>query len=137
MNDAIKAAVLDRLKGGPWKQTGQTSYRFRAGVVHARFKTSAPFSFNINPATLRADYELWICGSQEFYYLLPRHLLNLMYTHPSAYVDKRHPNIRVVSLDVQRHHAKFARGAASADIRPYFLSSLEAPLGGKLTAASS
>jgi hypothetical protein len=125
MNDAIKVAVLKQLGGGSWKPEGQTTYRFAAGRVHARFKTSAPFSFNINPATLRADYELWICGSPDLYYLLPKSVIRSMYEHPAAYVDQLHPEIRVVSVDAENHRATFARGGEGLDLRPYFRSSLD------------
>ena len=127
MNDAPKAAVLEQIAGGTrWRAEGQTNYRFPAGLVHARFKTSGPFSFNVNPATLRADYELWICGGPAVYYLLPQSVVRGMYEHPEAYVDARHPEIRVVSVDVDRHRATFARGGETLDLRPYFKASLPA-----------
>jgi hypothetical protein len=124
MNDAVKLQVLAQIGRGPWKREGQTNYRSAAGLVHARFKTSGPFSFNINPATLRADYELWICGSASFYYLLPRRVVKSIYEYPDAYVDRRHLEIRVVSVDTNAHRATYGRGAKSLSLQQYFRAKL-------------
>jgi hypothetical protein len=120
MNEAIKLAVLGKVAPGVrWRRQGQTHYRSARGIVHARFKTRGPFSFNINPATLRADYELWICGNERSYYLLPVAVVREMYEHPDAYPDSRYPEIRVVSVDTDGHRAVFARGGESLDLRQY------------------
>lgn len=88
MNEAIKAAVLKRIgHGGTWRPEGRAGHRFNAGLVHVRYKTSGPFSFNLNPATLRSDYELWICGTPDYYYLLPIATVREMYYNPDAYVE--------------------------------------------------
>lgn len=124
VSQASKIAVLNQLTGGSWRAEGKVGYRFSAGLVHTRFKTSGPYSFNINPATLKADFELWICGSPDLYYLLPKEVVRSIYDHPNAYVDQRHLEIRVVSVDTDRHRAKYARETDAMDLRPYFLSTL-------------
>lgn len=60
------------------------------------------YKFNINPNTLSADYELWICGSAGVWYLVPIDLIGRIYSDPAAYPDHRHPEIRVVSLNTKR-----------------------------------
>lgn len=127
MTDAIKASVLDRIgHGDPWRSVGGPNYRFAASLVHVRYKTSAPFSFGVNPATLRAEWELWICGVPDLYYLLPITTVREMYDAPGAYVDARHPEIRVVSVDTDHHMATFARGGLSIDLRGYLRGKLPA-----------
>ena len=124
-NDATKRAVLDRIAPSVgWRKSGQVSYSSSVGTVHARFKTAGPFSFNINPATLRADFELWICGSERLYYLLPRDTVRLIYDHPGAYIDSRHPDIRVVRVDPINHRVTFDTGGESLDLRPFFQAQL-------------
>src|SRR5947209_4003869 len=91
-NVMAKSAALGAIgEDSKWKPEGQSSFRFPQGLVHTRFKTSGPFSFNLNPATLRADYELWICGDPKVYYLLPITRIREMYHHPDAYIDNHHP----------------------------------------------
>ena len=128
MNDAIKITVAHQIGGGrPFRREGATSFRFSSGLAHFRFKTKGPFSFNINPASLKADYEVWICARGEDYYLLPRSVVQGIYRHPAAYVDQRHPKIRVVSVDTNGHTATFARGGEKLDLRPYFRSKIDPP----------
>ena len=116
-NDALKRSVLARVApGAEWRVSGQTSYVSAAGRVHARYKSRGPYSFNINPATLKADYELWICGASDTYYLLPIAVVKSMYEHPDAYVDAHHPEIRVVSIDTASHRATYAAGGQSLDL---------------------
>src|SRR3990172_11623155 len=102
MNDEIKREVLNKvLSTDDWIYIGKDKYRFNNVVIHARFCSNnirAPYKykFNINPNTLRANYELWICGSPEIYYLLPNSIICEFYNSPNAYVDKRHPEIKIV-----------------------------------------
>jgi len=127
MSETIKIAVLEQISwGASWRPEGRASYRFPGGLVHARFKTSGPFSFNINPATLKADFELWICGSQQLFYLLPQSVIKKIYYNPDSYEDKRHPKIRVVSVDTVRHRATFARGGQSIQLKQYLKATLPA-----------
>jgi hypothetical protein len=125
MSDLTKITVVNNLAcGSRWAHHGRSTFQFTHGVVHARFKTSSPYSFNLNPASLRADYELWVCGTTESYYLIPVNVVRAMYYHPDAYVDTHHPNIRVVSVDDDTHRAMFARGRTAIDIARYFLATL-------------
>lgn len=48
MNETVKAAALNHIAPQVlWAREGQTSYRSEFGLIHTRFKTSSPFSFNI------------------------------------------------------------------------------------------
>ena len=85
------------------------SYRFRS-------------LFNINPNTLRADYEVWIYGHKvddHEYCLIPIETVRKMYDGPHAYPDRRHRKIRVVSVNVEKHEAVFASGGKALDIARY------------------
>jgi hypothetical protein len=125
-----KRVVLQRIAGtSALMPAGQAKFRVRDTCIHARFCSenySSPtkYSFNVNPNTLSADYELWICGDPDHYYLMPISLMRQIYDHPSAYVDHRHPKIRVVSVDIEKHCLTYARGGESLDLAPYFQSGL-------------
>ena len=125
MSEKIKRAVLERAAGAsPVSAAGRAKYRIHDNVVHVRFcSTSARapsrYKFNINPNTLSADYELWICGSSDTYYLIPIDFIRSLYENPSAYVDYHHPKIRVVSVDADKHAVTFARGGQSKSLESY------------------
>ena len=97
-------------------------YRCNKNIIHTRYCASADrkFKFNINPNTLKADYELWICGTANQWYLIPIKLIQRMYNHPEAYIDRHHPEIRVVGVYTDKHQAAYAKPSIKLDIKPYF-----------------
>ena len=110
---------------------GRSKVRIGDAVVHVRFcstNAAAPekFKFNINPNSLSADFELWVCGDESQYYLAPITVIQQMHRHPESYPDRHHPNITVVSLDTSTHRVTYARGGEAMDFRPYFRSHLAA-----------
>lgn len=122
----IKLAVLKKIGNGakPTGVSGPSNYMLAGRKVHARFCSTndqSPhlFKFNINPNTLQADYELWICGQEELYYLIPSSLMRRIYDDPDTYPDKRHPDIRVVSLDVSSNKIMYKTGGGKMDIAKY------------------
>jgi len=108
--------------GATVRKVGREIYEMSGHTVHTRFCApgSGNFKFNLNPNTLRADYELWICGSAEHWYLLPIDLIRKMYCHPAAYPDKHHAEIRVVTLDAHSHRLGYASPSVTLDLLPYF-----------------
>ena len=125
MKREIKEAVLTKISNGmPFISIGKSKFRIEDAVVHVRFcstNVNAPekYKFNINPNTLSADYELWICGNTENYYLMPIYLIREIYDNPSTYIDRRHPEIRVVSIDIERHTVTYAAGGVNKNLKPY------------------
>lgn len=126
MSEAVKNEVLKKVATAKtFNYIGKTKYRIDQTVVHVRFcnidsKGSPKFKFNINPNTLTADYELWICGQADSYYLIPISIMHEVYSHPDAYIDARHPEIRVISLDIESHKLTYARGGVSLSLKPYW-----------------
>lgn len=125
-DDHIKHAVLNKLlAGGAWQPGGRAKFKAGGKIIHMRFCSSngvgnPKYKFNINPNTLSADYEVWICGGSDPYYVIPRDVIHQMYTDSEAYVDRRHPEIRVVSVDTNTDTATYARGGKSVDLKPYY-----------------
>jgi hypothetical protein len=124
-NDHIKHFVLDRIASGkPWQPSGRSKFLVNGIIVHVRYcspsKTGSPlYKFNINPNTLTADYELWICGDVNNYYLIPRENIEQMYKDRDAYVDRHHEEIRVVSVNTENESATYARDGKSLDLKRY------------------
>lgn len=104
---------------------GSSKYRLNKNTVHARFCSkdkgrSTKFKYNINPNTLTADFELWVCGAATTYYLMPVALMQTIYDDPDSYVDRVHPEIRVVSVDTSSHKVTYARGGKFKLVGQYF-----------------
>ena len=115
-----KYVVLDRISAGErWVSEGRATFRIGINVLHVRFKSNAPYSFNINPNTLTADFEVWICGNADTYYLIPTQIMRRIYDHPGTYTDYRHPEIRVVSVNVLNNTVTYATGGEKMDIATY------------------
>lgn len=120
-----KAALLAIASGSAISSLGKAKYRVGGSVVHVRFCSPNPrapkrYKFNINPNTLSADYELWVCGSAALYYLMPISFIRGIYDEPNTYEDRRHPGIRVVSVDTASHTVTYASGGVGSSLRQYF-----------------
>jgi len=102
----VKETVLKRIsRGAKSLFLGKSKWRIGDRTVHVRWRTSPKakgivYSFNINPNTLSADYEVWICGDASRYCLFPVDLMRRIYEDPDSYPDKRHPEIRVAEVDM-------------------------------------
>lgn len=126
MNVPEKTAALTRVANGATvASTGNAKVRIGDSVVHVRFcsrNLNAPekFKFNINPNTLSTDYELWVCGSAAVYYLMPIAFIRGIYDNPDTYIDRMHPEIRVVSVDAIAHKVTYATGGVNSSLRGYF-----------------
>lgn len=130
MSAVEKKAALSKIANGVViVSAGKAKFRIGNLVVHVRFcsrNLSAPgkFKFNINPNTLSADYELWVCGSAAIYYLMPLEFMQGIYNNPDTYIDSMHPEIRVVSVDANTHTITYASGGINCSLRGYLCASL-------------
>jgi hypothetical protein len=130
MNETEKAAGLAKIADGvAVAPLGKSKYRVGAWVVHVRYCSQDKgqperFKFNINPNTLSADYELWVCGNAAVYYLMPISFMRDIYSHPDGYVDRMYPGIRVVSVNTKTHTVTYASPGVSGRLKPYFRAKL-------------
>jgi hypothetical protein len=90
MSNTEKSAALIAIANGVKPlNAGKSKYRIGQRLVHVRFCSadaagSTKFKFNINPNTLSADFELWLCGSAKTYYLMPVALMHSIYENPNT-----------------------------------------------------
>ena len=57
-SDSVKQVVLDRIAAGKsWWKSGRSTYEIKGTKVHVRYCSPPTYKFNINPNTLRADWE--------------------------------------------------------------------------------
>lgn len=124
-NKLTKQAVIEQIfKGAAWRQSGRSIVTDGKQEIHIRYCPPPTYKFNINPNTLRADHELWICGSQNLWYLIPMIEIDRIYNDPLGYQDNHHPNIRVVSVYDNRDEVMYAKGAKTLDISLYRMGTL-------------
>jgi hypothetical protein len=125
MSNTEKTAALSAIANGERPvNSGKSKFRVGTQLVHVRFCSedtagSTKFKFNINPNTLTADFELWVCGSAKTYYLMPVTLMRSIYDDPNTYVDRAHPEIRVVSVDTGNNTVTYASGGKYKSLREF------------------
>ncbi len=131
MSKSEKDSALAKVaKGQSVVSIGKSKFRIGSSVVHVRFcstniKAPEKYKFNINANTLTSDYELWVCGSATVYYLMPISLMKSIYQNPNTYIDRMHPEIRVVSVDIDSHTVTYATGGVKSSLRGYLGATLK------------
>lgn len=130
MNEETKKIVFSKISGSQnWFSVGRAKIRVGNNIIHVRYKsknlrTPAKYIFNINPNTLSADYELWICSKPDTYYLIPISVIKKIYSDPNSYKDYHHPEIRIVTIDSNNHYVTYARPGKSLSLIPFLGSDL-------------
>lgn len=122
-----KYAVMNQVANvRNFKKAYQSKFRVDGKLMHIRYcgRKSKNYPFNINPNTLKSDYEIWICADADHFYLIPTRIMQQIYDDPDAYIDKRHPEIRVVSLNPYDHNCLYARGAQRINFSEFFKATL-------------
>ena len=130
MSEEVKKKVYSRIAGSRnWSPSGRAKIRVGGNIVHVRYcstndRAPSKYKFNINPNTLTADYELWICGDEETYFLIPIEIIKDIYSDPNTYQDYHHEGIKVVSVDIDSKYVTYATGGKSLSLGPYLTSTL-------------
>lgn len=122
--EQTKTRVLQAVAGSrSYVTQAKAHYRIGGTDVHVRYKSNpshgAAYPYNINPNTLRADYELWICGDTDGWYLVPIDVIREIYEDPQGYPDRHHADIRVVTVDVGTHAVTYGSGGRSVSLASY------------------
>lgn len=123
----IITTVLGRIAPGKYAfNFDRSMYTLDGRIIHTRFCSGGRYGvmFSLNPASLRADYELWICGHPDYYYLIPQEIIRSMYTHPRAYRDRHNPNARIVRVFEYENIVCYAKMGVKMDIEEFFCATL-------------
>lgn len=96
---------------------GQT-YHYREN----KFRNSGYQPFGLNPNSLSADFEVWICGSESIYYLIPKSVVSQIY-HSGATPNQTpgQENIVTINIDTRANRLKIREAIAldGMDFSPY------------------
>lgn len=128
----LKEDVLSRIaQGKQWKKVGEDrKEKWQVGdkIVHVKYRARllyrGAYSYGINPNSLEADYEVWICGDTEKYYLIPTNVIKMIYNHPDAYPDNTHREIRVAHVHVGTHKCRYSPNGPIFDFSVYYRATL-------------
>jgi hypothetical protein len=130
MHEPEKKTALGQVaKSKKVAKVGKAKYCVGKSSGHIRFCSANPKApehskFNINPNTLSADFELWICGNGSTYYLSPIVQIQSIYENPDAYIHRMHPKLRVVSVDTLLHEATYAAGGVRTSLGRFLRATL-------------
>jgi len=124
-NIGAKESVIEWIADGrDFSPAGRSNYQVGTYRVHVRFcspyKNSCRLKSNINSNSLSADFELWICGDPEDYFLIPIATLRQVYEHPNGYPDRHNSGLRIVSVDACELWLTYARGVNSMSLLPFY-----------------
>ncbi len=124
-NNTIKINALKLVAPNkPIKYIKNCNFDVDGTIIHTRYKakpsTGNKFPFNINENTLKADYELWVCGNSKDYYVIPKEIIAEMYFDPTSYPDHTHPDIRIVTIDLSTHAVVYRRAGGPLDLSSWF-----------------
>ena len=122
--EQTKARILQAIAGSrSYVKLARALYEVDRSVIHVRYKSrssrDAAYPYNISRTTLGADYELWICGDADGWYFIPMAVIRKIYDDPQGYVDRRHPNLRVVTVDASTHKVTYGSGGRSVSVAAY------------------
>ena len=120
--DRYRNVVLEKIAGGrSYTKSGQVTYKIDGKHYHIKVKTGqlTKYPFNINPTVLAADFEVYVCGTDLLYYLLPVDLIKEMHSDPSAMPDYRNPVYTVIEVCPGEDEIKYGTGGKSLKIAKY------------------
>lgn len=130
VGDTAKFQALRQIaRGAAVRPFGRSKVQIGNKVIHVRFRSTAKtlggavWLFTLTPSTLTADYELWICGSALHYYLIPKAVIERIYTDPSERPGYTQNEIWTAEINSRTHSWLRAKGK-SVDLSGYFKAQL-------------
>lgn len=117
--DEYRELVLQRIAAGKaYKKIGKVTYNIDGKLYHVKVKRGQlnKYPFNINNAVLAADFEVYVCATEELYYVIPVELVNKMHSDPSAMPDHRYPGLTILDVYPGEEKIRFGTGGKSLSI---------------------
>lgn len=108
-----KEIVLRKIASGkPIRLLPKSKVEIDGKIFHYRldsFRSNGKYPFNINPNTLTADYEVWICGDESTFYVIPISEIKKIYSDPNTYTNRtpNQENIRTLDIHTSTNEVKF------------------------------
>jgi hypothetical protein len=120
--DIYRDAVLQKISHGKkYSKSGSVTFSIENKHYHIKVKTGhlKKYPFNINPTVLEADFEVYVCGDDNLYYVIPMTLIKEMHTDPFAMPDHRYDGYTVVDVHPHENIIKYGTGGKYLNIEKY------------------
>ena len=120
--DRYRKAVLEKIAPhGGYTKNGRVTYKIDGKHYHIRVDGGQlpKYRFNINPTVLAADYEVYVCGTDDLYYLIPVELIRKMNSDPTAWPDHRNPGYTDIDVYPGDDIIKYGRSGKTLKIGQY------------------
>lgn len=120
--DKYRDAVLQKIAGGKcYTKSGTVTYKIDSKYYHIKVKTGhlLRYPFNINPSVLAADFEVYVCGTDLLYYLIPVEIIKELHSDPSAMPDHRYPGYTIIDVCPGEDLIKYGTGGKLLKIEKY------------------
>lgn len=119
--EKARISVLHQISGGEFRKIGRVSYIINNKKVHIKGKSgnSYKYPFNINKTVLSADFEVYICGNDQQFYIIPNNIIKMMYNDPSAMFDSHHPDYTIIDVIPSKDRIVFGTGGKLISISEY------------------
>lgn len=122
-----KETVLNKIADGQQiSRLPKSKAKIGDKIFHYRLKSFAAngsdkFPFNINPNTLTADFEVWICGSENTFYTVPIKTIKEIYNDPDTYTNsnENQGNIKTLTFDSYYNIAKYGRNRKQISLKDF------------------
>ena len=114
--------VLLRISNGYQPiQEGRVTYSINGLIFHIKGKAGSgnDYPFNINNAVLGADYEVYICGNSNLFYVIPIDIIRQVHSDPNAMADRHNPGYTIIHIRTDVNELLYAAPAQTIDISSY------------------
>lgn len=120
--DLHRQNVLSAISSGlTATKIGKVTYEIQGQRYHIKMVTGNKdkYPFNINKTVLASDYEVYICGSSDVYYVIPIDVIRMMHEDPSAMPDNTHPGYTIIDVHPDKNSINYGTHGKSVNIKPY------------------
>lgn len=120
--DPHRKKVLDKIADDDeYRQIGRVSYDIAGKIFHIKVVTGKKknYPFNINKTVLKADYEVYVCGTSELFFVIPISIVKKMHEDPNAMPDYRNKDYTVVVVKPLENKITYATKGKAINIGIY------------------
>jgi hypothetical protein len=120
--ESCRQSVLSKLAGSKsTKKVGRVTHEIEGKRYHIKVKSGSlgKYPFNINPTVLAADYEVYVCGTDQLYYVLPMGEIEKMHADGNAMPDNAYSGYTILDVYPANNRIIYGIGGKELDIAKY------------------
>jgi hypothetical protein len=120
--DQHREKVLAKIAtGNNPRKIGGVSYDIAGKTFHIKVVTGKKkkYPFNINDTVLKADYEVYVCGTSDLFFVVPISIVKMMHEDPNSMPDYTYPGYTVVDVHPMENKIIYGTKGKAIDIGMY------------------